>query len=323
MGWPGIVDDIFAVRPWLLPFLAALYLVPILRIATTPFEYGGHIFMRINRIFGKWEHIARLPRDFIAAPLLSAFAIWNIIRAFEQGDLQRGGISLIAAALVALCFSQRSFCREGHLKLLEFVRRNPAMHPQEFFDHLFCTSGAIRHKLPELAFRTVDHKDLDFSSGGGSSWSWWRMLALGAWSTAWIARLLIRGSKYFGGPALREIASALALIWAGRVAQLSRSHVVVDGCERLEKDAGLDIFLFTHASYLDFAFATLALAARPQSGEGPTPGRCLPTFLLAKDHFKDNPVYYRLLGIGRAAEALGMIFVERGDKAGRDRARLV
>ena len=50
---------------------------------------------------------------------------------------------------------------------------------------------------------------------------------------------------------------------------------------------------------------------------------CAPSFLLAKDHFRDNPLYYRILGIGKAAAALGMIFVERGEGGSAGRARRV
>ncbi len=320
MEWVEYADDIFELRLWLAPLLLALFLIPIVRIATAPFEYGGRYFMKLNRRFGQWEHVAMLPRDFLAAPYLALFAIWQAVRAIELSDWEKGAASLIAVALIALCFSQRCFRRRGHLKLVEFASRWPGIHPREFFDHMLCASGALRHVFPERPFQTIDHTNMDFSSASGS-WHWWSALMRGVWSTVWIARLILLSAKNFENSALRKTASALALVWAGRAAELSRAQVSVSGRERLQNDAGLDIFLFTHASYLDFALAAVALAARPQVDDTEVPSRCLPTFLVAKDHFRDNPFYYSVLGIGRVAEALGMIFVERSGS--RDSAKLI
>lgn len=323
MQWQDIADDIFLVRPWFFPILGALFLIPLLRAVTAPIQYGGCIFMRINRIFGKWEHLVMLPRDFIAAPYLSAFALWQIIRAIWLYEWERGVLALIATGLVGLCFLQRSFRKKAHLKLLDFARENPAMHPQEFFDHMLCSSGAVRHKLPNEPFRKVDHTDLDFLAEGKKTWLPWLSFFCGTWSTVWVAKLIALSSKKLAGNILKEIASALALVWAARVSQLINAHVTVEGREFLNSDAGLDIFLFTHASFLDFALAGIALAARPQDTSSPAPSRCLPTFLVAKDHFRDNPIYYRILGIGRCAELLGMIFVDRKNTSGSERARMV
>ena len=63
---------------------------------------------------------------------------------------------------------------------------------------------------------------------------------------------------------------------------------------------------FNHESIIDFCLL-FATGAR-KTGDG----RYLaPRFIAAKDHFKDNPILYSILGIGRAMERSGMIFVDR------------
>jgi len=99
--------------------------------------------------------------------------------------------------------------------------------------------------------------------------------------------------------------------------------VTVEGREHLPPDGTPQLFVFNHASVLDAAYAALALAARPRAREGDPPENCLPSFLLAKDHFHDNPFYYRIIGMGRIAEVIGMTFVTRSGGGDIARAQAV
>jgi len=323
MDLSSLAHYIWHVRWWFVPTFALIYLVPLLRVAGFAFEGGGRIAMRIQKPFGIWEHLVFLPRDTIVTAYLIGGFLWHVFRALKLEDMASAGVALAAMVLIVSGWLMRSFRREGHAELAEFARSNPTVHPQEFFDHLICISGILRHRLPDLPSRTVDPAKLDFTDGREPRRIRLPSLLSGLWSTAWLARILVQASEMKGSRWVRRLASSLSLVWASRVVQLIRARCEVDGAERLPAAAGPQIFLYTHASFLDFALAPLVLAARPAPPRRRLPPNCVPAFLLAKDHFRDNPIYYRLLGIGRAAAALGMIFVDRGEGATASRARNV
>jgi len=320
MRWSELAYDLWTVRPWMFPVLAAIYLIPLARLIGYPLQYGGRFFMRINKCFGQWEHVVMRPRDTVLTVYLSGAIIWHaFVPAGEMSEWMHALAALVAAMLIAASALQASFRRRGHAALVEFVRQNPRVHPQEFFDHLLCCSGIVRHVLPEQPFRTVDHFDMDFRGGKGGFIKKSKVLS-GAWSTFWLGRLMVLASRMHRRAKLGRIAAALSLVWAARVAQLSRARVTVEGRERLLPGKAANIFLFNHMSFIDFALATVALAAVPEA-DGGRKQLNMPLFLLAKDHFLDNPLYYRVLGIGMAAEALGMIFVDRRGPGESSRAR--
>lgn len=321
MGWSEIAHGLWSIRSWMFPVLAAIYLIPLARLIGYPLEYGGRFFMPINKCFGQWEHAVMRPRDTILTVYLSGAIIWHaFVPASEMSEWMHAMAALVAAMLIAASALQASFRRRGHAALIEFVRQNPNVHPQEFFDHLLCCSGIIRHVMPKKPFRTVDPFDMDFT-GGKDGFIKKRKLFCGAWSTFWLGRLMVLAAKLHRRTKLGRIAAALALVWAARVAQLARARVTVEGTDRILPGNAANIFLFNHMSFIDFALATVALAAVPAESENKRDKLNIPLFLLAKDHFLDNPFYYRILGIGMAAEALGMIFVDRRRSGENDRAR--
>lgn len=304
-----LADQLWIVPAWVLIPLGLLYLVPLLRLITAPFAWGWRPFMQLNRLFGKWEYAVGGVRELVGTPYLVGGLCWNTwVFARWGGTHQLMRIGVATLLLLAVVLFRRARHRSAD-DLLRFARANPLVHPQEFFDHLLCCSGAVRHALSDIAHRTIDPRAIDFRDGRGSD----KPLRLrdklaGCWSTVRLSRLALRACDAERESA-REMLSALALIWATRIAQLVRAAVTVERHEQLPAPGGPQLFLFTHGSFLDFAFAALVLAARPRD-EG-TPLRALPSFLLAEDHFRRNPILYRLLGIGRVAEQAGMLFVER------------
>ncbi|MBT3180922.1 MAG: 1-acyl-sn-glycerol-3-phosphate acyltransferase, partial [Deltaproteobacteria bacterium] len=119
---------------------------------------------------------------------------------------------------------------------------------------------------------------------------------------------------------LSEVIPSIATIWATRILQLIEGKLCIEGLEKLHGKNSHTIFLFTHKSFLDFLIASLVpiiTAMRSNSK------RRVPLFLLAMDHFKKNFILYRVIGIGKIAEALGMIFVNRSDSGNKDRATAV
>lgn len=321
MRWIVIADSIWQVRPWTLPVLMAIYAIPLLRLLTFPVGGGGRFFTRLNRRFGQWEHLVSPARNWFVDWYLILGATWLAWRGMETATPHFFVAAGVALALAFTGFAMRAWRRKAHLCLLSFVQAFPAIHPQEFFDHLLSCAGAIRPCFPAHPFSTIDPARLDFRTGSPSRRGVGvRTLLAGAWSTMWLARLILLMHRRGDRCTLRAVASSLAVVWGSRIAQLARAAVTVEGREHLISESGPQMYLFTHMSFLDFAFVPLALAARP-GAEGQV--NYLPAFLLAKDHFRDNFLYYRLLGIGRTAEVLGMIFVERRRGEPAERARLV
>jgi 1-acyl-sn-glycerol-3-phosphate acyltransferase len=321
MRWMHLADALWTLRPWMLPVFAALYLVPIARIAGFPLEYGGRLFMRINRRFGQWEHIILWPRDTIATAYLSGAIIWHaFVPAAPHEEWVHALTAVVAALLIASSAIQASFRRRCHNALIEFTGAHPDIHPQEFFDHLLCCSGIVRHVLPHRPFCTVDYTNMDFTGGKARFLRIYDKI-IGGWSTIWIGKLILQATSRSKDDALKRITAALAHVWSSRVMQISRSRFTFENIENLPEDRGTDIFLFNHMSFMDFALAPIALTTVGLDGKGELR---TPLFLLAKDHFRHNVLYYHILGIGKVAEALGMIFVERGGEAHTiDRAKMI
>ena len=323
MRWMEIADSFWKFRPWMVPALAALYFVPIMRIVTYPLQYGGRIFMRINRRFGQWEHLVMWPRDTIVTVYLVGGIIWHaFVPATDTSEWMHALYALIAALLIAASALMASFRRRGHAALLEFARNEPRVHPQEFFDHLLCCSGVIRHALPDEPFNSIDHSNMDFT-GGKEGFLIKRDLLRGSWSTFWLGRLILLASRSYKGVKLDQVAASLALIWGARIAQIARAKVTIEGQENILEGKAANIMLFNHMSFIDFTLAPIALSLMPENKGRRNERLSIPLFLLAKDHFLDNPLHYRILGIGRAAESLGMIFVDRKGKGERERAKVV
>lgn len=308
IGWIITADKIFDLDGWKLACLVFLYIVPILKIALLPFSFRGSPAFCLGKLSGMLEHVISLPRDFIVAPMLVLGAAWHIWRSGRFLSWQEFAIALAAVSLVAIGQINRISKLKNRWRLLEFIRHFPKIHPQEFFDRLLCASGALKHKLPERPLSSINPAKLDFRNGKKKRALGPIAIARGVWSTIWLTRLIILAGRRGGDEFMREVASAFAVIWGSRIAELAMAQVTIDGKDFLPRAGGPQIFIYTHASFLDFAVAPFALAARPCSNGGVN---CLPKFLIAKDHFIDNPIFYNVLGIGRAAKALGMIFVDR------------
>ena len=296
---------------WLVVTATILYIIPIVRLVGMPFKSGWHILMKPNSFFGIWENAVGLLRDTLVTTYLIGGITWHIYEFAITQNIDNIIWSAIAVILIASAFILRAIKRRDRKALIEFAREYPTVHPREFFDHLLCQSGIIRHILPNAPRKTVDPSNLDFRKNGNGKNLGITAKISGVWSTMQLARMALLTASKCTAEYAQEVASGLAIIWATRMAQLTRSAVSVEGKEMLPKPGTPQLFLFTHASFLDFAYATLALASRPGALTSEHHINNLSHFLMARSHFKTNPLLYRFLGIGRAAEALGMIFVDR------------
>lgn len=320
MDWYVIASDLWNVGSWLVAPLIALFAVPAVRFILYPISLGCRRCMKVGKLFGIWEEVISPLRYIIAVPYLTGGIAWQIYLGVSQGAWQHFMYAAIAALLLALTFFNSNFKRAEHLKLLDFIDTHPSIHPQEFFDHLLCIYGIVRHRLPRKPFRTLDLSDIDFANEKKVSRVKLPALIIGIWSTLKLARMSILIDKVLGQNIMREIAPSLACIWATRIMQLIEGSIKIEGYDRIERDDVSSIYLFTHKSFLDFIAAPLvsvAISAGPD-GEGRTR---LPLFLMARNHFRNNVFLYRIIGLGKAAEALGMIFVKRSEKGDPERAK--
>ena len=306
-----IAFEIFAFHWEVLVVIVALYAIPIMRFLTFPFSIGHPLFMRLNSKLGKFEHGVAWFRDTIVVFYLIGVASWNFYFGIRYGWSSWIWLGVGSLLFVILSILNLSWKRKGRRNLLNFVRNYPTIHPSEFFKHLLCAAGGIRHKFPKAPYSTVDPQHLDFRSPKKRKINLTTKL-VGVWSTMWLTRLAMFALKWQGRNYLREVASSLAVIWGTRLAFLAQAEVVIKDRERLMELEGLNIYLFNHLSFFDFAMVPLVMAVRAQmSGVGL---HDLPRFLLAKSHFLNNPIFYRVLGIGKVAQETGMIFVERRGK---------
>lgn len=308
MNFLSLAQSIFCFETWKIFFLLIIYAVPLSRLITYPIEMDGARFLFINRIFGYFEHLVAPVRDTIIVALLAMSAGWNGYIGIYEKDWRCIAYILIAAFFIFLSFFFRSMKLKARLKLIDFTKSHPNIHPQEFIYRLLSASGLVRPRSSGGPYRTVDLCALDFRSGKNSRSIGVVNLIRGLLSTIWCTRLIMIAAKFCDRKNLKEVALSLGCVWGSRLIETASASFTIEDRE-LMPPAGSCIYSFTHGSFLDFAIAPLVLSVR-QSGAK------LPAFLAAKDHFKDNYLYYRVLGIGRAAEALGMIFIERAK--GRD-----
>ncbi|MBI2083684.1 MAG: 1-acyl-sn-glycerol-3-phosphate acyltransferase [Deltaproteobacteria bacterium] len=192
------------------------------------------------------------------------------------------------------------------LKVSEFLRVNPQVHPQELFDHYYRRLGPLAVPIPSQATRTVQPTHVSYRTGKKPQKRLWPILH-GAYDTAIFARSVYRALETLGPHYGREIFDVMASFWGSRVLQLFQCELHVEGAERFHSLDGKIILIFNHKSLLDFVFNFFAL-----SNTHLAKGRPLrPRFLAAKDHFIDNKLIHSGLGVGRTIQEVGMVFVDR------------
>lgn len=308
MVWEDIAFDVFAFHLRITIIILALYFVPLVRILTLPLEAGHPFLMRINKKLGQWEHMVSWFRDTVVVVYLLGFAVWNL--SFGIYYYWPRWIIMGAAALSLIVISVLNLYwkKKNRGQLLDFVRHFPTINPSEFFAHLICCAGGVRHKLPAAPYHTINPEHVDFRNSRKAK-AGLKNIIVGIWSTIWLAKLLRQALKSRGRRYLREVASSLAVVWGTRLLSLAYAEMIIEGCDKLNGLHGSNIYLFNHLSFFDFAIIPLIMAARTCDSKDKHSN--LPRFLVAKDHFIDNPIFHHVLGIGKVAQETGMIFVER------------
>lgn len=293
--------------------LLIIYIVPILRIITwmIPTSVGARLF-GFNAWVGRYEWFVGPIRDLGVTVILLIAAIWNIVSVLLGNlSLNKQLIGITAAAVLLSIFA-RIMKRRHRRKMLIFGVHNPNVSPREFFDYYYAGYGFLPVSLPDKARDTVDPRHISFKTGGASVQTL-RPILPGIWNTHTLARLVFEAFLWKGADFCRNTADSLAAIWGSRVLEIARMELKTEGAERLariDKKNNKFIFVFNHHSFVDFTVSPIAMSTILDNGSP----RFKLRYLAAKDHFKDNWLLYRVLGLGRALEAVGTVFVERRNK---------
>lgn len=198
------------------------------------------------------------------------------------------------------------------LQMTEFMRVNPLVHPQEFFDHYYRRIGPAAVPVPARAVRVVDPTNISYLTGSKPRLRYWPLLH-GFYDTAIFARSAYKALETIGPDYGREVFDVMASLWGSRMLQLFRGRLTIEGVEKFHNLSGKIILVFNHKSHLDFVFNFFALSSTHLAG-----GRKIrPRYMAAKDHFVDNKMVYGGLGIGKLIENVDMVFVDRKGK-GKD-----
>ncbi|MBI1909599.1 MAG: 1-acyl-sn-glycerol-3-phosphate acyltransferase [Deltaproteobacteria bacterium] len=275
----------------------------------------------LNLLAGKLEYALGHTRDYTIGLYMVGVAV------FETTLMICGNEALFGVRFTSVfyhtffallsIFSYRRHVLTG-LQLSEFLRSNPKVHPQEFFDHYYRRLGPQTVPFPRKAACTVDPHDVSFLTGRPPQQGI-RFLLRGLYDTAVLARTAYKASDYVGYEYGREIFERMSQMWGKRILQLFRCRLIVKGDEKIKELSGKVILIFNHKSHLDFVFNFFAMSGtalrvvHPEVGEQQYRG-VRPRYMAAKDHFVDNRFVYDGLGIGRLIESVDMVFVDRKGK---------
>lgn len=266
----------------------------------------------LNLAAGKIEYAFGHLRDYtVGVFMMAAFVFDLTLMVFGEVPVRAGQFpSLFYHGFFALLslWTYRRHVATG-LLMTEFMRVNPYVHPQEFFDHYYRRLGPATVPIPVKARRIVDPTNVSYLTGKKPKQGYWPLLH-GLYDTGIFARSATKALETIGPEYGREVFDVMASLWGSRMLQLFRTKLVVEGVEKFHPLSGKIILVFNHKSHLDFVFNFFGLSSTHLAD-----GRKIrPRYMAAKDHFVDNRFVYSGLGVGKLIENVDMVFVDRKGK---------
>lgn len=272
----------------------------------------GKFGLKLLNLFTSIEYfIYPIRRYFVGWPFILYFIvslIWQTVQGSLLTDSTQILNHLLSVLVIFLFFYSSVQKTKLDLKAEELLKAHRFIDPRVFF---------FRYRF-QLCFGGIDilsHQGLyeqvgglNFRTGQKSKKTIWPFL-IALWDTGFLAHLCLTVLNVRSEKAVFELADLVGAVWGRRALQLSKGSLNPIGLERLKNEKGRYIFVFNHKSSLDFVLVSPILQLLTINNRQPRP-----RFLLAKDHFKDNPILYSVLGIGRVSEAVRMIFVHRKSK---------
>lgn len=262
---------------------------------------------KIKLLFSQFEYIIYpIRKYFIGVPLslwvLSKPILFQLNYVNHVIDINY----LIFLGFTVLNFWTIHKKAEQDFLFLEFLRLNPEIHPENFFNRYKKTLTFGSFDIFSCPVNnTIQPHHSDFRQDHRPKLTS-QPIFKGIFDTAYLAHLPLSALQKTSSQYLFENSDNIACMWGKRMLQLSQSKLSVKNEELLEGKKGKFIFIFNHKSSLDFALAFYAFSNIKINQRAPRL-----RYIVAKDHFKDNPLIYSVFGIGKVIEVIGMIFIER------------
>ncbi len=266
----------------------------------------------INVVLGSLEYLIGHLRDYTIGVVMTGGAVYNLtmsllVKPQHVTSYFYDAFYFGVFALLSL-FTYRRHVTTG-LKMTEFMRVNPWVHPSEFFKHYYRAIGPLNVPVPERATEVVDPEDVSYCTGKAAETGKGRLL-YGFYDTSIFARSAYKAMTSMGPVYGYEVFDVMASLWGSRIIQLFRSSMKVEGIEKFNQIEGKVLLVFNHKSHLDFVLNFFALSQVQLKNGQPL----RPRYMAAKDHFVDNKIIYEGLGVGKLIESVDMVFVDRTGK---------
>lgn len=283
-----------------------LFLVPLLRIFWTPLQFVSlRLPLQPARLLANWEYVVYPFRQYLILPVLIVIGVRTTIVASAPLTSLTCLTGLVIVALVT-----RHHKILTDLRLAEFIRNHPRIDARDFmtrYRHELAFGRADLEAPPY--FPSVLPSHADFRRGLRPVRKRGPLLAM-LFDTAYFAYICLNALDRLGPRYVVGLVDVVGSLWGKQTLARFAAALTVTGTEKLADKSGKFLFIFNHKSSLDFMLGFFALSAVTINGRG-----VRLRYIVAKDHFHDNPIVYRLLGVGRLIEAIDMIFIERKDRA--------
>lgn len=285
-----------------------------LELIAIPDPRGKKLFTKwgllIPRLCGEIEYALHSFRFYLVGIPIALFCVFEAGFYFSQGRLHvASNEALLFVGFVGLNFWTQSRKLATNLRLTEFLRMHPDIHPEDFFTLFKLDLAFGLTRLFQYRARSISPEEADFREKGRPTQT--AFILLGSLlDTGYLTYMALTAHKRLGPHYAREVSDHIAALWGKRMLQRSKNQLVVQGLEKLKSCSGHFLLVFNHKSALDFVLTFFALS-----------GVCVgnrtlkPRFIVAKDHFYDNPIIYRMLGIGMVCQAMDMVFIERQNRS--------
>lgn len=276
------MNDLLALTPFAVPLLALLR--PLWRAL-------GLAETRLNGALGCLEYWITRWREIAAA----VWAVWLLTRGASPE-------SVMALVLVmALARWQRG---RSELACAEIMWQGPGLDAVSFFraaNQVYGPAGGPSEPPPQTG-RPAAGYDYRGHASGKRRLAFLRVF----FDSAWMTRICMRSARHHGVSHLKDHIELGMRLWGLRVLHHAGGHLVTEGMEQLKGLTGKRLFLFNHVSQTDFALGFPALDHFIRTDE-----EIRLRFIVAKDHFVDNPLIHSWSGIGRLILAIGMVPIDR------------
>jgi len=281
-------------------YLLFVYTIPVIGIALSPLNRSIQGSF-IHFFFGRVEWLFTFLRDLLLVPILLIIMTLKLVK----GE----GFFYIPLVFLALSLVVYYFRRLRIKAFIKFVQTSKLIKPEKFFNLYYSTVSLLPCKFES---KSNDQLKAPIDYSKKSKKLSFFLTVPGIFNTATVSRLVIKASSIFAGESLIFLANKLAAIWGARVLQITESGLQVKGVTSLQSVEGRSIFVSNHKSYVDFAVMPLVVELVNEKLDK----KFIPRYMAARDHFCDNPILYRVVGMGRALEAIGTVFVDRRSKKG-------